>query len=51
MNNCLYIINLMKRAVSFLNQGSLFSGLAKFHDISMIFPGFLVNLQVFFHYF
>ena len=32
-------------------QGSHFSGLTKFHDISMIFPGFLVNFQVFFHYF
>ena len=33
------------------SQGSHFSGLTKFHDISMIFPGFLVNFQVFFHYF
>ena len=32
-------------------QGSHFFGLTKFHDISMIFPGFLVNFQVFFHYF
>ena len=29
-------------------QGSHFSGLTKFHDISMVFPGFLVNVQVFF---
>ena len=29
-------------------QGSHFFGLTKFHDISMIFPGFLVNFQVFF---
>ena len=29
-------------------QGSHFSGPTKFHDISMIFPGFLVNFQVFF---
>ena len=28
-----------------------FSRLTKFHDISMIFPDFLVNFQVFFHYF
>ena len=26
-------------------------GLTKFHDISMIFPGFLVNFQVFFSLF
>ena len=32
-------------------QGSYFFGLTKFHDISMIFPGFSVNFQVFFHYF
>ena len=31
--------------------GSHFSGPTKFHDISMIFPGFLVNFQVFFDYF
>ena len=30
-----------------LLQGSHFFGLTKFHDISMIFPGFLVNFQVF----
>ena len=33
-----------------MDQGSHFFGLAKFY-ISMIFPGFLVNFQVFFHYF
>ena len=33
------------------NQGSHFFGLTKFHDISMIFPGFLVNFQVFFSLF
>ena len=32
-------------------QGSHFFGLTKFHDISMIFPGFLVNFQVFFSLF
>ena len=32
-------------------QGSYFFSLTKFHDISMIFPGFWVNFQVFFHYF
>ena len=32
-------------------QGSHFFRLTKFHDISMIFPGFLENVQVFFHYF
>ena len=32
-------------------QGSHFVGLTKFHDISMIFPGFSVNFKVFFHYF
>ena len=32
-------------------QGSHFFGLTKFHDISMIFPGFLVNFQVFFKLF
>ena len=31
-------------------QGSHFSRLTKFLDISMIFPGFKVNFQVFFHY-
>ena len=31
-------------------QGSHLFGL-KFHDISMIFPGFLVNFQVFFSLF
>ena len=35
----------------YLKQGSHFFGLTKFHDISMIFPGFLVNFQVFYHYF
>ena len=30
------------------SQGSHFSGPTKFHDISMIFPGFLVNIQIFF---
>ena len=34
-----------------LSQGSHFFGLTKFHDISMIFPGFLVNFQVFFSLF
>ena len=34
-----------------LVQGFHFFGLTKFHDISMIFPGFLVNFQVFLHYF
>ena len=34
-----------------LVQGSHFFGLTKFHDISMIFPGFLVNFQVFFSLF
>ena len=34
-----------------LVQGSHFFGLKKFHDISMIFPGFLVNFQVFFSLF
>ena len=29
-------------------EGSHFFGLTKFYDISMIFPGFLVNFQVFF---
>ena len=33
------------------DQGSHFFGLTKFHDISMIFPGFSVIFQVFFHYF
>ena len=28
-------------------QGSHFSQVTKFHDISMIFPGFWVNFQVF----
>ena len=32
-------------------QGSHFFRLTKFHDISMIFPGFLVNFQVFFSLF
>ena len=32
-------------------QGSHFFGLTKFHDISMIFPGFLVNFQVLFSLF
>ena len=32
-------------------QGSHFFGLTKFHDISMIFPVFLVNFQVFFSLF
>ena len=32
-------------------QGSHFFGLTKFHDISMIFPGLLVNFQVFFSLF
>ena len=32
-------------------QGSHFFGLTKFHDISMIFPGFLLNFQVFFSLF
>ena len=32
-------------------QGSHFFGLTKFHDISMIFSGFLVNFQVFFSLF
>ena len=32
-------------------QGSHFFGLTNFHDISMIFPGFLVNFQVFFSLF
>ena len=32
-------------------QGSHFFGLTKFHDISMIFPGFLVNVQVFIYLF
>ena len=32
-------------------RGSHFFGLTKFHDISMIFPGFLVNFQVFFSLF
>ena len=32
-------------------QGYHFFGLTKFHDISMIFPGFLVNFQVFFSFF
>ena len=32
-------------------QGSHFFGLTKFHDFSMIFPGFLVNFQVFFSFF
>ena len=34
-----------------VNQGSHFFRLTKFHDISMIFPGFLVNFQVFFSLF
>ena len=33
------------------SQGSHFFGLTKFHDISMIFPGFLVNFQVIFSLF
>ena len=33
------------------SQGSHFFGLTKFRDISMIFPGFLVNFQVFFSLF
>ena len=39
------------RYFPFKNQGSHFFGLTKFHDISMIFPGFLVNFQVIFHCF
>ena len=36
-------------AVSWGGQGSHLFGLTKFHDISIIFPGFfLVNFQVFF---
>ena len=38
-------------SVQKLEQGSHFFGLTKFHDISVIFPGFLANFQVFFHYF
>ena len=35
-----------------IDQGSNFFGLTKFHDISMIFPGFLkVNFQLFFSLF
>ena len=34
--------------LSLVNTGSHFFRLTKFHDISMIFPGFLVNFQVFF---
>ena len=37
--------------IMFNTQGSHFFGLTKFHDISMIFPGFLVNFQVFFSLF
>ena len=33
-----------------IGQGSHFFRLIKFHDISMIFPGFLVNFQVFFSF-
>ena len=39
------------RTVIMSIQGSHFSGLTKFHDFSMIFLGFSVNFQVFFHYF
>ena len=43
---------MMKRIVKhYIDQGSHFFGLTKFHDISMIFPGFLVNFQVFFSLF
>ena len=34
-----------------LPQGSHFFRLTKFHDISMIFPGFLVIFQIFFSLF
>ena len=30
-----------------MRQGSHFFGLTKFHDISMIFPGILVNFHFF----
>ena len=44
------VLNVLKANI-LLNQGSHFFGLTKFHDISMIFPGFLVNFQLFFDYF
>ena len=45
------IIALLSKMVLFRTQGSHFFGLTKFHDISMIFPGFLVNFQVLFSLF
>ena len=38
-------------SLSWRLQGSHFFRLTKFHDISMIFQGFLVNFQVFFSLF
>ena len=46
-NKLLLIVSVMR----YIQQGSHFFGLTKFHDISMIFPGFLVNFQVLFSLF
>ena len=47
---CLFAHCVTSTVAGFI-QGSHSFRLTKFHDISMIFQGFLVNFQVFFHYF
>ena len=49
MATILHVKEVHLEDISVINngQGSHFFGLTKFHDISMIFPGILVNFQVF----